>query len=112
MSNPISLIAAQDELCNGRHDADAWLCYRKDHNLCSETLRRFIRAYVIRNIIECGNNRFEFTDGHQNQIPALVFPAFGPDGETVIDIAALPLFRPDQPRPWPNVNGIIPNLLN
>jgi len=54
----------------------------------------FIGASIVRNVIDCENHRFEFASDHQDQFPAFVCEAFGPDGECAVDIVAWPLERP------------------
>ena len=84
MTEPVSLFDAIHEVCNNPHDEKAWLAYRKDHNLCSETLRQKVGGYVVRDIVECENRRFDFAEHHQNQRQALVIGAFDELGEREI----------------------------
>ena len=94
MSDVLSLLAAKAKLCDDQHDFRAYLRYIRQHGIDGATLSGFAGACVVRNVVDCGNQRFEFANGESEQFPAFLCEAFGDDGETFTDLAAWPLDRP------------------
>ncbi len=93
----MDLLFARGELLKRALPGACFLDYVRRHGLDLSRIERFAGATAVAPIIDCGNRRFEFGDGHRDATPGFIVEARGADGETVIDLAAWPLDRPDHP---------------
>ena len=94
MNDPVILRASLENIQSHQDDPIVYRNYLRLHQIDQTTVRDFAGALVVRNIVDCGGNRFEFARPSDDQFPAIVCEAFGSDGETVIDLVAWPLDRP------------------
>jgi hypothetical protein len=69
--------------------------YFQKHNLDPLICADFAGLAAVVQVVDCGNHRFDFHEGHEDAFPAFVCEAFGDDGETTIDLVAWPLNRPE-----------------
>lgn len=85
-----ALLNARAELIEGAGFSGA---FTRKHGIDLAAIAGFIGAYGMMPIADCGGGRFEFAlieVGEQ----AFVFETFGEDGETVVDLVALPVRDP------------------
>lgn len=68
--------------------------YTRQHRIDLASLAAFNGGWGLAPIADHGNGRFDFTDS--DAIPAFVIEAYGPDGETVVDVVGWPLDQPDK----------------
>jgi hypothetical protein len=93
----IDLLAARHDLHERALPSEAFLDYVRAHRLDLSRIGGFAGITAATPIIDCGNRRFDFGDDHSEAVPGFVCEAFAEDGETVIDLVAWPISRPDQP---------------
>ncbi|TVR05825.1 MAG: hypothetical protein EA385_17270 [Salinarimonadaceae bacterium] len=91
------LRAAREYLYERALPTDGFLAYVRAHRLDLFRIEGFAGVAAATPIIDCGNARFDFGDEHNEAVPGFICEAFAADGETVIDLVAWPLDRPDQP---------------
>ncbi len=89
------LLFARGELHKRALPSARFLDYVRRHGLDLFRIERFAGATAVAPIIDCGNRRFEFGEGREDAAPGFIVEARGADGETVIDLVAWPLDRPD-----------------
>ena len=95
MSGPHLLLARLDY--HARVEAKLGCCaymeYIRKHQLEMSTIFDFAGLCAVLPISVCGNGRFDFLVA---TVPGFVCEAFGEDGQTVIDLVAWTIDRPDQ----------------
>lgn len=69
------------------------LAYLRQHKIDDEQALRFAGTVSVIQIADCGAGRFDFPD-HGDGLPGIVCEAYDADGETVIDLVAWPVDRP------------------
>src|SRR3712207_741603 len=75
---------------------DDFIAYGREHRLELGLIGGFCGAFGVVTVQDCGNGRFDFAaPDHQDGFRAFVCEAFAADGETVVDLVAWPLNRPD-----------------
>jgi len=70
-----------------------FLDYVQAHRIDLMNLGRFAGGYAVINVTDMGARRFDFAD--EAAFPAWVMEVFGVDGESVEDLIAWPLDRPE-----------------
>lgn len=96
MSNPIVLHASLENIQSHQDDPIAYRNYIRLHEIDQALVCGFAGACVVRNVMDCGNQRFDFANGEAEQLPAFVCEAFGSDGESLVDLVAWPLDSPNK----------------
>ncbi len=91
------LLFARLDLLHRANPTDRFLSYVRDQHLDPAVIGRLAGIAAVTRIVNCGNRRFEFDDDHEDAVDGFVLEAFDTDGETVIDLVAWPLDRPDEP---------------
>lgn len=88
-----ALFDARAELIEGAGFSGA---FTREHRIDQTTLAGFVGTYGLMPVIDCGAGRFEFADPETSDrgSEAFVFEAFGVDGETTVDLVALPVSNP------------------
>jgi hypothetical protein len=89
--------ASAELLAHAERHMPATQRYLKSHGVSfTEEAPYAIGAYSVAPVIDCGNMRFEFGANHQDAFEAFVFEVLDWGVETVIDLAAWPMDRPDR----------------
>lgn len=68
----------------------------QEHNLDPLICADFAGMGAVVPIVDCGNGRFDFHEGHQDAFQAFVCEAIDADGESIIDLVAWHVDRPAQ----------------
>lgn len=68
--------------------------YFRKHNVDPQICDDFAGLGAVVPVVDCGNGRFDFHEGHQNAFPAFVCEAIDADGEFTIDLVAWHVDRP------------------
>ena len=85
------ILKAADQPRNFKTAFDYFQKHNVDPLICAD----FAGLGAVVPVVDCGNHRFDFDEGHQNAFPAFVCEANDADGETTIDLVAWPVERPD-----------------
>ncbi|MGC4024399.1 MAG: hypothetical protein QM744_04140 [Mesorhizobium sp.] len=85
-----ALLNARAELIEGAGFSGA---FTRKHGIDLAAIAGFGGAYGMMSIADCGGGRFEFAAAEAGE-QAFVFEAIGEDGETVVDLVALPVSDP------------------
>ena len=100
MMHPASLTLASAKLAQRVLPyLDETLAYQKANGISaarfSLTASDSVGLISFADIVHCGNHRFEFGRPGEGAIPGIVLEAHGADGETVVDLVAWPVDRPE-----------------
>lgn len=84
------MLKAADQPRNFKAAFDYFQKHNFDPLICAD----FAGMGVVVPVVDCGNGRFDFCEGHQDAFMAFVCEAIDADGESVIDLVAWPVDRP------------------
>jgi hypothetical protein len=100
MMHPASLTLASARLAQRVLPyLDETLAYQKANGISAARFRPTASDAVglisFADIVDCGNHHLEFGRPGEEAIPGIVLEALGADGETVVDLVAWPVDRPE-----------------
>jgi hypothetical protein len=94
----IALMAARADLYGFAFASPAYLKYVRQHGIDVDRMSDFAGASALAPIVDCGGGRFDWPgfgqDEEQQHVDAFIVELFADDGETVLDIVAWPVDRP------------------
>ncbi|MCH8490803.1 MAG: hypothetical protein LAT81_12850 [Oceanicaulis sp.] len=92
-----AILEARHDLLERADPTEAFLDYIHAQGLDLDVIARFAGIGALSEIIACGN-RFDFAPaGHDEAVMGFVIEAFAEDDETVIDLVAWAIERPNEP---------------